>query len=222
MHAHSHAPAHSYTHISTLIHMRKHTHTHASTHSYTHIYTLINMHMHTHTRICTLIHTHATHTHASTHSHTCICTLIHTNLHTHTHTSMHSYTCICTLIHTHHHTHTHAYAHSYTRICTFIQMHVHTHTHASAPLMEPRDLVSVSRWVSWPILRVSVSKVSGLISVSKDTGRETLNIANKWFRKISIIQRFLFVIFAGKKQPKQVGKFQKLEKIQLRRGDNIF
>ena len=44
-----------------------------------------------------------------------------------------------------------------------------------------------------PFLRVSVSKVSGL---------ETLNVAKKWFIKISVIQIFLFVVFAGKKQPK--------------------
>jgi len=38
------------------------------------------------------------------------------------------------------------------------------------------------------------------------TGLETLNIAKKWFSKISIIERFLFVAFAGKKQPKQARK----------------
>ena len=48
-----------------------------------------------------------------------------------------------------------------------------------------------------PFLRVLVSKVLGL---------ETLNIAKKWFIKIYIIQIFLFVVFAGKKQPKHVGK----------------
>jgi len=32
----------------------------------------------------------------------------------------------------------------------------------------------------------------------------------------------LFVVFAGKKQPKQFEKFQKLEKIQLRSDDGIF
>jgi len=46
-------------------------------------------------------------------------------------------------------------------------------------------------------LQLSVLKVSGL---------ETSNIANKWFSKISIIQIFLFAVFAGKKQPKHVGK----------------
>jgi len=54
-----------------------------------------------------------------------------------------------------------------------------------------------------PFLRVSVSKVSGL---------ETLNIAKKWCSKISIIQRFLFVVFAGKKQSKQVGKVPEIRK----------
>jgi len=48
-----------------------------------------------------------------------------------------------------------------------------------------------------PFLRVSVSKVSGL---------ETLNIAKIWFINIYIIQIFLFVVFAGKKQPKHMGK----------------
>jgi len=36
--------------------------------------------------------------------------------------------------------------------------------------MESRDLVSVSRRVSRPIFEVSVSKFSGLVSVSKDVG----------------------------------------------------
>jgi len=38
-----------------------------------------------------------------------------------------------------------------------------------------------------PFMPVSVSKVSGLVSVSKATGLETLNMAKKWFSKISII-----------------------------------
>jgi len=60
-------------------------------------------------------------------------------------------------------------------------------------------------------LRVSVSKVSGLVTVSKATGLdETLNIAKEWYGKISIIQRFFFVVFAGKKQPKQVGKMPEI------------
>jgi len=65
-----------------------------------------------------------------------------------------------------------------------------------------------------PFLRVSVSKVSGLDSVlvSNVPGLETLNIAKKWFTKISKIQRFLFVVFAGKKQPKQVGKMPEMKK----------
>ena len=59
-------------------------------------------------------------------------------------------------------------------------------------MMESRDVVSVSR----PSLRVSVSKVLGVVSVSMATGLETLNIAKKWLSKISIIKRFLFVAFA--------------------------
>ena len=54
-----------------------------------------------------------------------------------------------------------------------------------------------------PFLRVSDSNVSGL---------ETLNIAKKWFIKIPIIQRFLFVVFAGRKQPKNVGKIPENQK----------
>jgi len=54
-----------------------------------------------------------------------------------------------------------------------------------------------------PFLRVSVSvlTVSGLVSVSKATGLDTLNVAKEWYDKISITQQLLFVIFAGKKQP---------------------
>jgi len=37
-------------------------------------------------------------------------------------------------------------------------------------VIESRDLVSVSRRVSRPVFGVSVSKVSGLVSVSKDFG----------------------------------------------------
>jgi len=43
-------------------------------------------------------------------------------------------------------------------------------------------------------------------AVNCNTGLETLNIAKKWLSKISIIQRFLFVVFEGKKQPKRVRK----------------
>jgi len=42
-----------------------------------------------------------------------------------------------------------------------------------------------------------------LVLVSIATGLETLNIATKWLSKISIIQRFLFVAFVGKKQLKK-------------------
>ena len=41
-----------------------------------------------------------------------------------------------------------------------------------------------------------------LVLVSMATGLETSNIAKKWLSKISMIQRFLFVAFAGNKQPK--------------------
>jgi len=67
-----------------------------------------------------------------------------------------------------------------------------------------------------PFLPVSVSvlvsKVSGLVSVSKVSGLETLNTVKKWFIKICIIQRFLFVVFVGKKQPKHVGKMPEVWK----------
>jgi len=82
--------------------------------------------------------------------------------------------------------------------------------------MESRDLVLVSdesRDSSRdPFLRVSISKVSDLISVSKATGLETLNIAKIWYSKISIIQQHLFAVFAGKKQPNLSEKCQKFEK----------
>ena len=39
-----------------------------------------------------------------------------------------------------------------------------------------------------PFLPVSGSKVSGHVSVSKDTGLETLIITKKWYSKISMIQ----------------------------------
>jgi len=44
------------------------------------------------------------------------------------------------------------------------------------------------------------------------TGLETLNIAKKWLSKISIIQRFLFVVFAGKNNQKRSEKCHKFEK----------
>ena len=40
--------------------------------------------------------------------------------------------------------------------------------------------------------------------VSSRSRSRDLNIAKMWFIKISAIQRFLFVVFAGKKQPKHV------------------
>ena len=42
-----------------------------------------------------------------------------------------------------------------------------------------------------------------LVLVSMATGLETLNIAKKWLSKIYLFQRFLFVAFADKKQPKK-------------------
>jgi len=50
-----------------------------------------------------------------------------------------------------------------------------------SPVMKYRDLVSVSN-------------VSGLVSVLEVLGLETSNIAKKWFIKISIIQRFFCCI----------------------------
>jgi len=61
-----------------------------------------------------------------------------------------------------------------------------------------------------------------LVLVTMATGLDTLNIAKKWLSKISIIQRFLLVAFAGKKQPKKGHKNAiNLKKIQLRSDDNI-
>jgi len=54
-----------------------------------------------------------------------------------------------------------------------------------------------------PFLRVSVSKAARL---------ETLNVAKKWFSKVPIIKRFLFVVFSGKKQQKHVGKMPEIRK----------
>jgi len=39
---------------------------------------------------------------------------------------------------------------------------------------------------------------------------DTLTITKKWYSKIFIIQQFLFVVFAGKKQPKQYGKMPEI------------
>jgi len=63
--------------------------------------------------------------------------------------------------------------------------------------MESRDLVSVAR----PFFL----GLEGYRSPDFDT-------AKKWFSKISIIQRFLFVVFGGKKQPKQVRKMPEIWK----------
>jgi len=51
-----------------------------------------------------------------------------------------------------------------------------------------------------------------LVSVSKVSGLDTLHIAKKWFIKIFIIQRFLFVVFAGKKQSEHFGKMPEIWK----------
>jgi len=62
----------------------------------------------------------------------------------------------------------------------------------------------------------------GLVLVSMATGLETLNIAKKWLSKISVFQRFLFVAFAGKKQPQKGQRNAiNLKEIQLRSEDNI-
>ena len=69
-----------------------------------------------------------------------------------------------------------------------------------------------TRQVSRPIFASSVSKVLGLVSVSKAASLETLNIAKKWQSKISITQQLLFIVFAGKKQPKPFGKMPEIWK----------
>jgi len=76
--------------------------------------------------------------------------------------------------------------------------------------------------VSWPrfrdpYLRVSVSKFSGLVPVSKATGLDhkpiSLNIARTWLSKTSAIQKVFFsIVLAGKKQWKQVGKMPEIWK----------
>jgi len=63
-----------------------------------------------------------------------------------------------------------------------------------------------------PYLRVSLSKDSGLVSISKAVGLETLNVAKKLFSKTSIIQRFVFDVLAGTKQPKQVRNMPEIRK----------
>ena len=92
--------------------------------------------------------------------------------------------------------------------------------------MESRDLVSVSDESRDPFLRVSISKVlisvSDLISVSKATGLETLNIAKIWCSKISIIQQHLLAVFAGKKQPNLSENARNLKKNRLRSDGDIF
>ena len=77
--------------------------------------------------------------------------------------------------------------------------------------------------VSWlgPFLRVAVSKVLGLVSVSRATDLETLNIAKKWLSDISIFDGFLFVVFAGKSNQNMSEKCQKSTKNQLRSDNGI-
>jgi len=54
-------------------------------------------------------------------------------------------------------------------------------------------------------------------------GLETLNIANKWLLKFLYFNDFLFVVFAGKKPPKHVGKISEIwKKIEVRSDDDIF
>jgi len=75
-------------------------------------------------------------------------------------------------------------------------------------VMGSRDLVSVPRLASRPIfasLCLSLEGYRSRLGLEGYRGLETLNIAKKWLSKTSIIQRFLFIAFAGKKQPKQVG-----------------
>jgi len=70
------------------------------------------------------------------------------------------------------------------------------------PVMESRDLVSVSRLVSRPIFATSVSKVSGLPlglegywSRSQAYCLETFNIARIWLSKISEIHNVSSLLY---------------------------
>jgi len=59
---------------------------------------------------------------------------------------------------------------------------------------------------------VSVLKVSSLVLVSKFSGLETLNFAKKCWLKFLSFNDFLFVVFAGKKNPNTSETCQKFEK----------
>jgi len=61
-------------------------------------------------------------------------------------------------------------------------------------------------------LRVSVTKVSSLVSVSKVSGLETLNIAKKSFIKNSTIQRFFLLYLQVSNNQNTLEKCQKFEK----------
>jgi len=70
------------------------------------------------------------------------------------------------------------------------------------------------------VLRVSV--VSGLVSVSKVSGLEILNNANKCFIKISIIQRCLVCCICWNETTKTRRKnARNVKKIQVRSDDDI-
>ena len=68
-----------------------------------------------------------------------------------------------------------------------------------------------------PFLRVSmsVSKVSGLVSISKATGLETLNIVKNWYNKISTTQQILFVYLQLRNNQNQSENARNLKKVQL-------
>ena len=82
-------------------------------------------------------------------------------------------------------------------------------------------LLSSSDGVSRPIF--TSPGLDGCRSRSQACCLKTLNVARIWLTNISVIQRvFLSVVFAGMKQPKQLEKCHKFEKIQRRGGGDIF
>ena len=73
-----------------------------------------------------------------------------------------------------------------------------------------------------PFLGVSVLKFSGLVSVSKFSGLETSNIAEKWFIKISVTQRFFVCYNCRLETTKTCRKnARNLKKIQVRSDNDI-
>ena len=69
----------------------------------------------------------------------------------------------------------------------------------------------------------SVSKASGLVSVSKVSGFETLNIAKNWFNKISITEPFLVCCIFRWEATKTCRKnYRNLKKIRFRNNNDVF